>query len=99
MLHAEIGEPGDEASYYHSKSSDKHFVIVQILSPTEVSIVGVDLLVDANEERCHTDEYESEKYLILRRGEDIQFKVCGIHNTTWRVGGGYNMERCGQCSV
>ena len=43
----------------------------------EVSIVGVDLLVDANEERCHTDEYESEKYLVLRRGEDIQFKVCG----------------------
>ena len=48
-----------------------------ILSPIEVSIAGVDLLADANGERCHTDEYESEKHLVLRRGEDVHFKVCG----------------------
>ena len=42
-----------------------------------MSIVGVDLLTDANEERCHTDEYESDKYLVLRRGEDVHFEVRG----------------------
>ena len=45
---------------------------------TEVSIVSVDLLVDKNEEQCRTDQYESEKYLILRRGADIQFQVSGF---------------------
>lgn len=40
-----------------------------------MNIVAVDLLVDQNEEQCHTDQYESEKYLILRRGTDVQFQV------------------------
>lgn len=44
-------------------------------SASEVSIASVDLLADKNEERCHTDDYESEKYLIVRRGEDIHFQV------------------------
>lgn len=48
-----------------------------------MNIVGVDLLVDQNEEQCHTDEYESEKYLILRRGSDLQFQVS--HKNCWLV--------------
>ena len=40
-----------------------------------MSIVSIDLLVDQNEEQCHTEQYESEKYLVLRRGSDIQFQV------------------------
>ena len=53
------------------------FICVNIHT-SEVSIVSVDLLVDQNEEQCHTDEYESEKYLILRRGSDLRFQVIVI---------------------
>ena len=42
---------------------------------SDINIVGVDLLADENEERCHTDDYENDKCLISRRGEDIHFQV------------------------
>lgn len=41
----------------------------------DITVVGVDLLADKNEERCHTDDYETDKYLIIRRGEDFHFQV------------------------
>lgn len=48
---------------------------------SDVSVVGVDLLEEKNEEQCHTDEYESEKYLIVRRGHDLMFQV----RISWHV--------------
>lgn len=45
------------------------------ISFSEIAIDGVDFFFEKTQDEHHTDEFESDRHLVVRRGADLNFQV------------------------